>query len=151
MAQAAPGDPLALVQQYVAAINRGDAAGAAAMHKLGVNRVVLARENTLEDIREIHNAVPGLGLESFIHGALCISYSGQCYMSGMISESDGSPPVITWYARTPSSIAMRCATMRRCGGPSLSRLAHSRRLQVKCSLLVASLQVKYSKSRQSTG
>jgi putative protease len=63
-----------------------DSAGAAVMHKLGVDRVVLARENTLEDIREIHNAVPGLGLETFIHGALCISYSGQCYMSGMISE-----------------------------------------------------------------
>jgi U32 family peptidase len=63
-----------------------DAAGAAVMHKLGVDRVVLARENTLEDIREIHNAVPDLGLETFIHGALCISYSGQCYMSGMISE-----------------------------------------------------------------
>ena len=63
-----------------------DSAGAAVMHKLGVDRVVLARENTLEDIREIHNAVPELGLETFIHGALCISYSGQCYMSGMISE-----------------------------------------------------------------
>jgi putative protease len=63
-----------------------DAAGATVMKNLGVERVVLARENTLEDIREIHNAVPDLGLESFIHGALCISYSGQCYMSGMISE-----------------------------------------------------------------
>jgi putative protease len=63
-----------------------DSTGAAVLQKLGVDRVVLARENTLEDIREIHNAVPGLGLESFIHGALCISYSGQCYMSGMISE-----------------------------------------------------------------
>jgi putative protease len=63
-----------------------DAAGAAVMKNLGVERVVLARENTLEDIREIKSAVPDLGLESFIHGALCISYSGQCYMSGMISE-----------------------------------------------------------------
>src|SRR6478672_10018274 len=63
-----------------------DPAGAAVMKNLGVERVVLARENTLEDIREIRNAVPELGLESFIHGALCISYSGQCYMSGMISE-----------------------------------------------------------------
>ncbi len=63
-----------------------DSAGAAVMHRLGVERVVLARENTIEDIREIRNAVPGLGLETFIHGALCISYSGQCYMSGMISE-----------------------------------------------------------------
>jgi len=63
-----------------------DATGAAVMRELGVDRVVLARENTLDDIRAIHRAVPKLGLETFIHGALCISYSGQCYMSGMISE-----------------------------------------------------------------
>jgi U32 family peptidase len=63
-----------------------DESGAAVMQQLGVARVVLARENTLDDIRAIRAAVPDLGLESFIHGALCISYSGQCYMSGMISE-----------------------------------------------------------------
>ncbi|MGA0920134.1 MAG: DUF3656 domain-containing U32 family peptidase [Gemmatimonadaceae bacterium] len=63
-----------------------DASGARVMARLGIDRVVLARENTLEDIRSIREAVPGLGLETFIHGALCISYSGQCYMSGMISE-----------------------------------------------------------------
>ena len=63
-----------------------DESGARLMQELGIDRVVLARENTIEDIRAIHSAVPGLGLESFIHGALCISYSGQCYMSGMISE-----------------------------------------------------------------
>jgi putative protease len=63
-----------------------DQSGARVMQELGVDRVVLARENTLEDIRAIHQAVPALGLESFIHGALCIAYSGQCYMSGMISE-----------------------------------------------------------------
>lgn len=63
-----------------------DASGARVMQALGVERVVLARENTLEDIRAIHDAVPGIGLETFVHGALCISYSGQCYMSGMISE-----------------------------------------------------------------
>ena len=63
-----------------------DATGAAVMRRLGIERVVLARENTLDDIRAIHAAVPELGLEPFVHGALCISYSGQCYMSGMISE-----------------------------------------------------------------
>jgi len=63
-----------------------DESGARLMQELGIDRVVLARENTIEDIRAIHSAVPQLGLESFIHGALCISYSGQCYMSGMISE-----------------------------------------------------------------
>ncbi len=63
-----------------------DASGAALLQELGVQRVVLARENTLDDIRAIHQAVPALELESFIHGALCIGYSGQCFMSGMISE-----------------------------------------------------------------
>ncbi len=63
-----------------------DASGADVARALGVDRVVLARENTLDDIRAIRAAVPTLGLESFVHGALCISYSGQCYMSGMISE-----------------------------------------------------------------
>ncbi len=63
-----------------------DESGARVMLDLGVDRVVLARENTLDDIRAIRAAVPALGLESFVHGALCIAYSGQCLMSGMISE-----------------------------------------------------------------
>jgi putative protease len=63
-----------------------DISGARVMQRLGVERVVLARENTLEDIRAIREAVPELSLETFVHGALCISYSGQCFMSGMISE-----------------------------------------------------------------
>ena len=63
-----------------------DAAGAAAVRDLGVSRVVLARENSLDDLHAIRDAIPDLGLEAFVHGALCISYSGQCLMSGMISE-----------------------------------------------------------------
>ncbi len=63
-----------------------DPAGARVLQRLGVERVVLARENTLDDLRAIRAAVPDLGLETFIHGALCIAYSGQCFMSGMISE-----------------------------------------------------------------
>lgn len=63
-----------------------DASGARLMRDIGIERVVLARENTLDDVRAIRAAVPELGLETFVHGALCISYSGQCYMSGMISE-----------------------------------------------------------------
>ncbi|HXD47617.1 MAG TPA: DUF3656 domain-containing protein [Gemmatimonadaceae bacterium] len=63
-----------------------DASGAAVLEAMGVERVVLAREITLDDVRAIREAVPGLGLEAFVHGALCISYSGQCLMSGMISE-----------------------------------------------------------------
>jgi putative protease len=63
-----------------------DVSGARVMRDIGIERVVLARENTLDDVRAIRAAVPDLGLETFVHGALCISYSGQCFMSGMISE-----------------------------------------------------------------
>jgi putative protease len=63
-----------------------DASGARLARDLGIERVVMARENTLDDLRAVKSAVPDLGLETFVHGALCISYSGQCLMSGMISE-----------------------------------------------------------------
>jgi putative protease len=63
-----------------------DVSGATLARDLGIERVVMARENTLDDLRAVKAAVPGIGLESFVHGALCISYSGQCLMSGMISE-----------------------------------------------------------------
>ncbi len=47
----------------------------------GFSRVVLARELSLAEIREIHEACPNVELECFVHGALCVSYSGQCYAS----------------------------------------------------------------------
>ncbi len=49
--------------------------------KMGVTRIVLAREVTLEEIREIKQAVPKMELEYFIHGAMCMSYSGRCILS----------------------------------------------------------------------
>ncbi len=49
--------------------------------ELGVSRVVLARELSLAEIREIHDFVPDMELEAFVHGAMCISYSGRCLLS----------------------------------------------------------------------
>lgn len=51
---------------------------------MGVSRVVLARELSLKQIKEIHEQNPTLELEAFVHGALCVSYSGQCYLSQYI-------------------------------------------------------------------
>lgn len=51
---------------------------------MGVSRVVLAREISLEQIKKIHQENPKLELEGFIHGALCVSMSGQCYLSQYI-------------------------------------------------------------------
>ncbi len=47
----------------------------------GVKRVILARELSLKEIKEIHDKVPDIELETFIHGAMCISYSGRCLLS----------------------------------------------------------------------
>lgn len=47
----------------------------------GFKQVVLARELSLDQIRSIHEACPDVPLEVFVHGALCVSYSGQCYAS----------------------------------------------------------------------
>lgn len=49
--------------------------------KCGFDRVVVAREMPLEDIRTIHKKFPKLEIECFVHGALCVSYSGACYAS----------------------------------------------------------------------
>lgn len=51
------------------------------LKRLGFNQIVLARELSLEQIRSIHEAVPDVMLEVFVHGALCVSYSGRCYAS----------------------------------------------------------------------
>lgn len=51
------------------------------LKSLGFKRVVLARELSLDEIHAIHEAVPDCELEVFVHGALCVSYSGVCYAS----------------------------------------------------------------------
>lgn len=49
--------------------------------KYGASRVILARELSLEEIREIHRKVPKMELECFVHGAMCMAYSGRCFLS----------------------------------------------------------------------
>ena len=57
-------------------------------HKLGAKRVILARELSLTEIGEIK--VPGLALEAFVHGAMCMAYSGRCLISNFLSERDAN-------------------------------------------------------------
>ncbi len=51
------------------------------LSSLGASRVVLARELSVEEIADIHRRLPNVELEVFVHGALCVSYSGLCYAS----------------------------------------------------------------------
>lgn len=55
------------------------------LHRVGFTQIVLARELTLEEIQTIAARVPGATLEAFVHGALCVSYSGRCYLSAALS------------------------------------------------------------------
>ena len=57
----------------------------ARLRDMGFKRVVLARELSIEEIRAIHAAVPDVELETFVHGALCVSYSGRCYISEVLA------------------------------------------------------------------
>lgn len=60
-------------------------------HRQGVSRAILARELSLKEIREIRDRTPAsLELEIFIHGAMCISYSGRCLLSGYMAGRDAN-------------------------------------------------------------
>ncbi|PLV48734.1 tRNA 5-hydroxyuridine modification protein YegQ [Erwinia sp. B116] len=56
--------------------------------QLGLTRVILSRELSLEEIAEIRREVPEMELEIFVHGALCMAYSGRCLLSGYINKRD---------------------------------------------------------------
>ncbi|MFI3229276.1 MAG: U32 family peptidase [Bacillota bacterium] len=56
----------------------------------GVERVVLARELSLQDVKEIHDFNKDTELEAFVHGAMCISYSGRCLLSNYLTSRDAN-------------------------------------------------------------
>ena len=64
---------------------------ARAWHDLGASRVILARELSLEEIRTIRDKTPpDLEIEAFVHGAMCVSYSGRCLLSNYMTGRDSS-------------------------------------------------------------
>lgn len=63
--------------------------------QMGLTRVILSRELSLEEIEEIHEHVPDIELEIFVHGALCMAYSGRCLLSGYINKRDSNQGTCT--------------------------------------------------------
>ena len=55
---------------------------------VGVNRIILSRELSLDEVKEIRQECPDIELEVFVHGALCIAYSGRCLLSGYFNHRD---------------------------------------------------------------
>jgi putative protease len=72
--------------------------------KQGIKRIVLAREATLKEIIEIKKAVPKMELEVFVHGAMCISYSGRCLMSSVLTGRSSNLGECTQPCRWPYRI-----------------------------------------------
>ena len=56
--------------------------------KLGLTRIILSRELSLEQVAEIRQECPDMELEVFVHGALCVAYSGRCLLSGYFNHRD---------------------------------------------------------------
>lgn len=80
------------------------AAGVRALEEAGFRRVVLARELSLKEISEIHRECPGMELEIFVHGALCMSVSGQCYFSAMLGSRSGNRGLCAQPCRLPFAV-----------------------------------------------
>lgn len=70
----------------------------------GVERVILSRELAVEEIAEIRREVPDMELEVFVHGALCMAYSGRCLLSGYINKRDPNQGTCTNSCRWPYQV-----------------------------------------------
>ncbi|MCF6281295.1 MAG: tRNA 5-hydroxyuridine modification protein YegQ [Candidatus Polarisedimenticolaceae bacterium] len=70
--------------------NTTNAAAVKFWQSVGVSRIILSRELSLDEIAEIRQAVPDMELEVFVHGALCIAYSGRCLLSGYFNHRDAN-------------------------------------------------------------
>ena len=69
------------------------------LRDLGFKRAVLARELSIDEIRAIHEAVPDIELEAFVHGALCVSYSGRCYISEVLANRSANRGACAQFCR----------------------------------------------------
>jgi putative protease len=63
--------------------------------QIGIKRIILSRELSLDQVAEIRDACPDMELEVFVHGALCIAYSGRCLLSGYFNHRDANQGTCT--------------------------------------------------------
>jgi len=70
----------------------------------GISRVILSRELALEEIEQIRAKVPSMELEVFVHGALCMAYSGRCLLSGYMDKRDPNQGTCTNACRWPYQV-----------------------------------------------
>ena len=71
---------------------------------MGLKRIILSRELSLREVAEIREQCPDIELETFVHGALCIAYSGRCLLSGYLSHRDSNQGACTNSCRWKYSV-----------------------------------------------
>ncbi len=90
---------------------------------VGVSRVILSRELSLDEIAEIRDACPDMELEVFVHGALCVAYSGRCLLSGYFNHRDPNQGTCTnscrWDYRVHAAAEDGSGDLHPRGGPAL--------------------------------
>jgi putative protease len=105
--------------------------------QMGLTRVILSRELSLDEIAEIRSQVPEMEIEIFVHGALCMAYSGRCLLSGYINKRDpnqGPAPtpaagsITSRKAKKTTSVISCISTNRSRCRTSSRRWASARRL-----------------------
>jgi putative protease len=85
--------------------NTVNAAGVKFWQSTGLTRVILSRELSLDEVAEIRDACPDMEIEVFVHGALCIAYSGRCLLSGYFNHRDANQGTCTNSCRWDYKIA----------------------------------------------
>ncbi len=96
-----PGLPIHLSVQA----NTVNSAGVRFWQSIGLTRVILSRELSLDEVAEIRDACPDMEIEVFVHGALCIAYSGRCLLSGYFNHRDANQGTCTNSCRWDYKIA----------------------------------------------
>lgn len=96
--------------------NTTNAAAVRFWQQQGLRRIILSRELSLDEIAEIRQACPEMELEVFVHGALCIAYSGRCLLSGYLNHRDANQGSCTNACRWSYRVGQ--ATERRADAPS---------------------------------
>ncbi len=109
--------------------------GVEALKRFGFTRAVLARELSLEEISKINRSVPDMELEVFVHGALCMSVSGMCYLSSIIGERSGNRGLCA----QPCRLNFRCN--EREYALSLKDMSYVAKLNELCAAGVTSLKI----------
>lgn len=72
--------------------------------KMGVSRIIMSREVSIDEMKEIRHQVPGIEIEAFVHGAMCIAHSGRCLLSNFFNYRDANIGSCTNACRWPYKV-----------------------------------------------